>query len=171
MKANFCKQCGQGFSEEERKEAYDQTVYGKIDKLLEAKSWITLSKITDNLFVRIAILLILGILVFANIRANGSKLALQNGDDYSLAYCEETDEYYVLTEKESVSLAVYLPQKTESCVLESYENGSMRETLKLNESSSLVVKSTENGYFLLKAVYESGKQEEILFFVCPEVAL
>ncbi len=170
LKAHYCKTCGKDFSDEERKEAYAQTAYGKIDKILEAKEWITLSKITNNLFVRIAILLVLGLMVLGNVRANGSKLAIQNGDGYSLAYCEETDEYYVLTDKESVSLSVYVPKKADSCVIESYVDGSLREKLDLEESSSAVVHSSENGYFLLKAAYENGDSEEILFFVCREVA-
>ena len=170
VQSNFCEGCGKAFSDEERKEAYGRTVYGKIDKLLEAKEWITLSKITGNIFVRIAILLVLAAVVIVNVTVNGSKLAIQNGDDYSLAYNKQTDEYYVLTEKESVQLSLYLPKKAASCILESYVDGSLKESLELTENGA-VVPCTENGYFLLKANYESGESEELLFFVCPEVAL
>ncbi len=168
LKANYCKKCGKAFSDEERKEAYEKTVYGKIDKILEAKEWLTFSKITGNVFVRIAFLLILGALLFMSIRANGSKLSIQNSDEYSLAYCEETDEYYVMTDKESVQLSVYLPKKTDSCVIKAFEDGVLRDTLQITESRPVTVQSTENGYFTLRAVYENGSYEEVLFFVCRE---
>lgn len=170
VKSNYCKACGRKFSDEERKEAYGRTIYGKIDKLINAKGWITLSKITENIFVRIAILLVLAALVIFNITSNGSELAIRNSADYSLTYCQQTDEYYLFTEKDSVSLSVYVPRKTDSCVLETYVNGTLEEKLELSKSSSVVVKCRENSYFLLKANYESGDREEILFFVCPEAA-
>ena len=168
LKAHYCKACGSPFSDQERKDAYGRTIYGKIDKILEAKSWATLSKITGNIFFRIAVLLILGALVFMNVRANGSALAIKNGEGYSLAYSKQTDEYYVLTDRKSVSISVYLPRKTESCVIDSYIDGSLQETLPVTGSGPVVVQRTENGYFLLKAAYENGRREEILFFVCRE---
>lgn len=166
LKANYCKKCGKAFSDEERKEAYEKTVYGKIDKVLEAKEWLTFSKVTGNIFFRIAVLLILGAVLFINIRANGSKLSIQNSDEYSLAYNEETNEYYVLTDRDSIQLSVYLPKKTESCVVKSFESGVLRETLQVSEKQPVTVNSTDDGYFILKAVYENGSYEEILFFVC-----
>lgn len=168
LKANYCKICGKAFSDEERKEAYDRTVYGKIDRILDTKGWLTLGKITGNIFVRIAVLLVLGLLLLLNIRANGSKLSILNSGEYSLAYNKEADEYYVLTDKESIQLSVYLPKKTDSCVVESFENGILRETLQVTEKQPVTVKSTENGYFILKAEYGNGSHEEILFFVCGE---
>lgn len=168
LKANYCKKCGKAFSDAERKEAYEETIYGKIDKFLDTKGWLTFSKITGNIFVRIIVLLILGFLLLLNIQANGSKLSIRNSNEYSLAYNKETDEYYVLTDQESIQLSVYLPKKTDSCVIRSYENGVLLDTLQVTENQPVTVQSTEDGYFVLKAVYENGSQEEILFFVCGE---
>ena len=49
-------------------------------------------------------------------------------------------------------------------------DGILEESLELAGNGSVVVRREENGYFLLKASYENGESEEILFYVCPEVA-
>ena len=86
IKADYCKFCGEKFSEDTKKAAYGKTVYGRIDRFLEMKSWITLGKITGNPIVRILIILLLAVLVFVNIRANGSSLTIKDKSDYDLAY-------------------------------------------------------------------------------------
>ncbi len=169
LKANYCKSCGKGFTDKERDDAYAQTVYGKYEKFQETKSWLTLSKITGNRFVRIAFLLLLGFLVFLNVRSGGTGLALRNGDGYSLAYSRESDEYYVLSELDSVSLSVRLPQKAASCVLESYVNGELIRTQPLTKDAAVSVPRTSDGYYVLRASLENGSVEELLFFVCEEV--
>ena len=37
IKAQYCQDCGQPFTDQERQTAYDQTFWGKLDKLKKAK--------------------------------------------------------------------------------------------------------------------------------------
>ena len=56
IRADYCSSCGHAFTEQEKADAYRETIYGKLDRLEEAQSWLTLKKITGNLFFRIAVL-------------------------------------------------------------------------------------------------------------------
>ena len=81
LKAQFCSSCGYRFSDEERQAAYDATVWGKLDKISEAKDWITLNKITGNKFFRIAVLVLIilwGIMSGGN---RGDKMMILESDD------------------------------------------------------------------------------------------
>lgn len=91
--ANYCRSCGQPFSEEERKAAYDKTIFGKLDKLEDLKGWLDFSKITGNRIVRAAFLICLLALVVFNVSRNGTHLAIGSSEDYTVAYHQEKEAY------------------------------------------------------------------------------
>ena len=117
LKAQYCSSCGNRFTDEERQAAFDETIYGKFDKLIEVKEWITLSKITDNKFFRIAVLvmiIIAGLLTGGN---KGSSMMILESDDYTVRYNSNLEEYYVFTDKNEVDVDLYLPGKPEGLVV------------------------------------------------------
>ena len=113
IKARYCSSCGTMFTEEERKAAWDATFWGKLDRLKEAKQWITLEKVTGNWIFRILVLA--AIVVFGLIAggSKGSSMMILESDDYAVRYNAELGEYYVFTEKDEVDLNLYLPGKPE----------------------------------------------------------
>ena len=109
LKAQYCSSCGYRFSDEERQAAYDATVWGKLDKISEAKDWITLNKITGNKFFRIAVLALIilwGIMSGGN---RGDRMMILESDDYAVRYNSNQNEYYVFTDKDEVDLNLYIP--------------------------------------------------------------
>ena len=113
IKARYCSSCGNMFTEEERQAAWDATFWGKLDKVKEAKEWITLEKVTGNKFFRIALLaliIVIGIIAGGN---RGSCMMILESGDYVVRYNEALGEYYVFTEKEDVDINLYLPGKPE----------------------------------------------------------
>ena len=59
LAARYCCACGKPFTEAERKAAYDQTVYGKIDMARKVKDAATLSIITDSIWFRVLTLVLI----------------------------------------------------------------------------------------------------------------
>ena len=118
LMARYCCACGKPFSEEERKAAYDQTIYGQIDKARKVKDVLTLNIITDSLWFKIlTLLLILAIGIW--LRMSGvNALRLESGDGYRLEYLKATNTYYVISESDAVDLRFVVPHKTTQLVEE-----------------------------------------------------
>ena len=53
-KAQFCRHCGEAFTDEQRQEAYDRTIFGKIEKLEKWKGYVTLDFITGATLIAVA---------------------------------------------------------------------------------------------------------------------
>lgn len=166
LTANYCRFCGAPFSEEEQKKAYDKTVFGMLDRIEDLKGWVDLSKITGNRIVRIVVLIVLLGLVLFNVYRNGSHLAIQQSPDYTVAYNQEKNEYYILTEKEEIGLNTYLPRATDtitvSCFVDGVESYSVQEA----PDAAIKLARIDDGYYVIHADYEDGDYEELLFFVC-----
>lgn len=170
LRADYCAHCGRPISEKLRREAYDETIYGKIDRVLEAKSWLTLEKITKHPVVRILILAVLAVLVVVNVTRNGTSLGLRNGDGYRLGYDKDADKYLVTSALDTVRLSVNIPRKTEASALEVYQDGELLETVVIEEDGGVEVQNGGGRYYVIRAAYEDGKEDSLLFFVVPEEA-
>lgn len=139
-KANYCAKCGYKFTDEEKKEAYSKTLGGKLEKLEEAYSWITLSKITGSLpFKIISLLLVLfiGVITF-----NKSELYINKDDSYTIQYNSADKEYYLLYEEDAKrDISLNIPSKCEYLTIETYDiNDDMIDTFNISkEESSLVL--------------------------------
>ena len=166
IKANYCRSCGAPFSEEDQRAAYDKTIFGKLDQIEKVKGWLDLSKITGNVFFRIAVLTVLAVLVIVNVQKNGNSLAIRNSDQYSIAYAKELDEYYLLTEQARVEVKIYLPKQTESLTLQIVQDNAVLSEESIDPEQGITLARREDGYYVLTADYTNGKEDQLLFFVC-----
>ena len=117
--ARFCSSCGNEFTEKERQAAWDDTFWGKLDKLKEAKEWITLEKITGSRIFKAGLLVLIilwGIMSGGN---KGNKMLILESSDYTVRYNSKLDEYYVFTDKDEVDLDLYLPGKPQGITVTS----------------------------------------------------
>lgn len=150
LAARYCCACGKPFTEAERKAAYDQTVYGKIDMARKVKDAATLSIITDSIWFRV-LTLVLIIAVGIWLRLSGvNALRLESGDGYRLEYLKETDTYYVIAEGDAADLRLIVPNRTTGLVTEELDaQGALisRQELGTDEAVSLSV-SGANHYML-----------------------
>ena len=83
-KAKFCQHCGSAFTDEQREEAYDRTIFGMIDKLEKWKGYITLEAITGHPVFKTLILvaiLIWGLLLG---RTNGNQMLILENEAYGM---------------------------------------------------------------------------------------
>ncbi len=113
LKAHYCHSCGNPFSEEERQAAYDSTFWGKLDKLKNLKEIVTLEAITSHPLFRVlflVLLIIIGVLTNTN---KGSVMRPLESKEYTVAYNQDLEEYYLFTEENSIAVSLYLPGKPE----------------------------------------------------------
>ena len=108
----YCRNCGYHFSDAQRQAAYDQTIYGKIDKGRRIADILTLKFITDTIWFKVlSIVLILALGVW--LRISGVQgFRLESSDDYEIQYLKETDTYYLITEEPTIPLRLVMPYGT-----------------------------------------------------------
>ena len=114
LKAEYCRSCGEPFTEEEREAAYKKTPFGWIDKFLELKAWTTLGPITGSNWFRILVLAGIALYALAVLLVNGTHMRIMNSPDYDVQLNTTTGMYTLKTEEDTVALRLYIPQQVES---------------------------------------------------------
>lgn len=162
IKADYCCHCGHAFTAEEKKKAYDQTIYGKLDRLDEAKGWITLGKITGNFFFRLLVLAGIAWIGFFSHSNQGSEMKLLESDEYVIDFNTQRKEYYLYTDLDQIHLKLYLPGKPEGIrVSELDEAGNEIRTEEFDtDTEPVLVKETE--FYRISGLYEGDSELQIL---------
>lgn len=161
IRANYCAGCGHPFTEAEKKQAYNQTIYGKIDRLKELKGWVTLSKFTGNFFVRLLVLAGIAWIGFFSHSNQGTEMKLLESSEYVIDWNTAKQEYYLYTNLDQVHLRLYLPGKPEGIrVTELDEDGKevRSEEYDVNTEPVLV---KETPFYRISGLYEDEKELQI----------
>ncbi|MBE6866191.1 MAG: zinc ribbon domain-containing protein [Ruminococcaceae bacterium] len=167
-KANYCKNCGQAFTQREKDAAHKQSVVGKLEKAEEikgkadkVKDILSLSFITDNVWVRLALIVLPFVfsLVIGSGAKGGDTMKIRDNGQYDVYYNTTTQEYFVEIDSGSVNLSLYVPKGTQQI------NVYFRETTGYEYQSgsysledAITVNENTNGYYTIEAVMENGTQ-------------
>ncbi len=158
IKASYCSNCANEFSEKERQDAYNKTIYGKISKLEKAKEILTLDVITSNPIFRVAVLIIILVVGIIVGRPHGNKLTILKDNSYSVSQNTENNDYYVLTEKDEINLGLYLPKKQNSLNLIKYQDNEVVEKTEILDGNAITVESSSEYFYIVEAVYEKSSE-------------
>lgn len=161
-KANFCKYCGNEFTEKERKYAKRKTIVGKLELIEKGYKLWKFKFITDSIIFKIAsliILIIIGIYLTIN---NGNDIKIMKSDMYQVEYNTKSDEYYLLVDKDKINLDLYVPNNIKKIRIKHMnKNGDiiLEDDYEINEEISLDYNANDDYYLL------DSKDKEIKFFV------
>ena len=155
IKAEYCRGCGEPFSEEQRDAAYKKTVFGWIDRFMELKAWTKLEPITGSKWFRIAVLAGIALYALAVLLVNGTHMRIMNSPDYDVQVNTETGIYTLQTETPSVALRLYLPQKVETYdVLTVTAAGEMLEKTAFTPEETPVLEYMPGTYYVVQTQSE-----------------
>ncbi len=175
LKANYCKNCGQAFTQEEKDTAKKNSVVGKLEKAEEmkgkadkVKDILSLSFITDNVWVRLALIVLP--FVFSLVIGGGSKggniMKIRDNGQYDVYYNTTTEEYFVDMDGGSVNLSLYVPNGTQQINVYFTESGGYQySTGSYSTEDSITVNENQNGYYTIEAVMENGTQSIKMYTV------
>ena len=103
LKANYCKHCGTAFTQQEKDDARKASVVGRLEQAEELKGKadrisdiLSMKFITDNIFVRIALIVapfILSLTLGGG--SGGNTLKIRDSGQYDVHYNTTTQEYFV----------------------------------------------------------------------------
>ena len=165
-KANYCKKCGYKFSEEEQKEAKGKTFVGKLEKLELAYNVCTLKVITEHKLYKIgSFLIVLGIGIYY-LLAYGLNVRFLNSKNYEISYNEKLMEYYIITNKNKVSLDLYIPNRTKKLIVKHFDvEGKIIEKESYKPMQEIVLETKEKEYYVLESSYLGHKKDTFKLYV------
>jgi len=162
MKADYCKACGHQFTEKEKKKAYNRTVFGIIDNVLNLKSYITFDFITGNRWFKVASLLFLILYSVLVLKLNGSQIRILDSRDYDVEYNKTTKEYFLVTDEKQIGLNLYIPEKTDKVNLITVDSNDKlinEKEYSIDENIMLLYNDKEH------YIIQSGRQELELYVI------
>ncbi|MBR0138700.1 MAG: zinc ribbon domain-containing protein [Firmicutes bacterium] len=173
IKAEYCSSCGKQIPEEDRKKAWNATIYGKIEMLENARGWITLGKITGHPVVRVLMLVL--ILAYGLLFRTyyGNTFSVRSGDDYTLAYNRELDEYYIGSENAEFDLNLYVPGKAESILVDTVRNADQETVISeaFAPEDAIALRNMTDRHYILTADYGSRQRQLVIYIVREEELL
>ena len=174
-KANYCKNCGQAFTQREKDAAHSQSVVGKLEKVEEVKGKadkvkdiLSLSFITDNVWVRLALIVLP--FVFSLVVGGGAKggdtMKIRDNGQYDVYYNTTTQEYFVEIDSGSVNLSLYVPKGTQQINVYFKEStGYEYQSGSYGLEDAITVNENTNGYYIIEAVMENGTQAITMYTI------
>ena len=160
LKANYCRDCGTAFTQQEKDEARAASPVGKLEKFVNfgeklegVKEVLSLSFITDNFFVRLALLVlpVLAALIFGGEKVP-NELMIKESSEYSIYQNTDTGEYFLDVNSDSISLQLYVPGDTRyvNIVFEGTDGSYRSENFELD--SAIVLQTRGDGCYTVTAV-------------------
>jgi len=166
IKANYCKNCGNKFTDNEQKQAKRKTLVGKLEIMEKAYKACTLQVITGSLpfkVISLVLVIILGVYLFLN---NGNYVKIMESKNYEIKYDTENKEYYLLVDKASVNVDLYIPNRFKSMNINQIDKDkNVIDSFKYKENKDLVLKSSESEYYSFDINYEDKKNDKMVLHV------
>lgn len=159
IKAHFCNNCAQEFSQKEREDAYNKTIYGKIEKLEKIKAIVTLDVITSNPIFRVAVIVIILVCGFLFGRPHGNELTILENENYTVSQNTQNDDFYVLTDKDQISLGLYIPKEYEELTLIKCNAAEEVEKNDIKEGGAIIVDSSTEYHYIVEANYKKSTEK------------
>ena len=164
INVNYCKHCGNKFSESEKKASYNKTLLGKMDYVLDTYKFITLQKFLTNKIVRIIILvtiLLIGVLSYIT---NDRNVSILKSDNYETYKNEQKHEYYILVEDgiEEIPVNVYVPNFVYDLKIYRYNKDNKRiETIIYDSKKDLILKTDSDDYYIFESNFITTKKDSL----------
>ena len=167
IKASYCKNCKEEFTEKEQEKAYKKTIYYYLEKIEEWYNHLTLSTITDHILFKIGSLLIvlgIGLYYFFTFGINTSIL---KSNSYEVYYNKKRDEYYLATnKKDKIKLNLYIPNRVKKLEIKHYDiSNKLIDTIKQKKKDKIVLKNNKDDYYVIISKYGNKKTTKIKLLV------
>lgn len=164
-RAKYCNGCGAEFPEKQREQAYNKTIFGKIEKLEKLKGFVTLEAITGHPVFRVAVLVLILVAGILLGRPHGNRLTILESDAYQVQQEIQTGDYYVLTDSDSLVLELYFPRKVEAVTVGQYRGEQLVSERRFSAEEAITVEKSHERSYVVEADYGDGTESIILYVV------
>lgn len=164
MKASYCKNCGARFSDAEKQQAKNDATVTKLKKAEERieqgsklADILTLKFITENVYVRLALIVLPFVLSLIISGGDKSAIKIRESDQYRLRYEAGEEMYYVDVDTDTVNLLLYVPKDTQSVQAYFTDLSGVREdTMEFSLDRCITLPAREDGFYTVSAILPGG---------------
>ena len=152
VKANYCNKCGEKFTDKEREDAYNKTIYGKLEKIEKIKDIATLDIITGNIvFKIISLVIVLGVGLYFWFTM-GMNTKILNSADYKIFYNKSNDQYYLLVDDsyDSVDVSMYRPNRVKKMMIYHYNIDNKKELFQNKFDYKILIDEAVSNHLVIK---------------------
>lgn len=161
-----CTECGNLVDEAVLESAYKETVWGRIDVLIDKYKQTPIKKLTDNFFFRIIVMLFSVFLIYIGFTTDDYHLRIVENGIYRIQYDTKTDEYYVLSDEENFVLGVHIPKFCDKVRFICYkEDNEVQNKVMKREDCEIEVVKGKYDYMIIEAL-RGDKISQSLKFSC-----
>ena len=160
LKANYCQHCGNRFTQQDKDDAYNGTIFGKFEKLEGYAAYFKpLEIITGSRVFRIATIAVLLLYSVFVSMSGGDNLRMVDGKDYDVMFNTENRAYYVVSEEYYVDAEVYLPRDTLGVTVSTIDMYGQTVDVSFYEPKDSIVLEAGNGnHYLIEAAGKKNRE-------------
>jgi len=172
-KANYCKYCGNEFSEKEKEIAKNKGFIATIKRMEKWYNRLTLKVITNSKIFKVLVVLVMVCLGIWNLSKENVTFHILENDSYKVKYNEIKDEYYITLNNNDtkIKLDLYLPNQVNNIEVIKYdENNNEISRIIYNKDNEINVyaNTIDNSYYLLKDDVKNDKDLKIYVYLNEE---
>ena len=159
LKACYCKECGQQFTQQEKEAAYNKTVFGIVDRICDIWGYLSLDFITGSRWFRGAVLAVLALYAGFVMITNGNKMKIMDSPAYDVAYLTDTKAWCVSSPQDEVTVELYIPGKAETVDVTALDGSNQTVFCSTySAEDTILLSNTENLHYIIQA---EDKQLEV----------
>ena len=164
--AAYCNYCGERISEEINKEAYSQTIWGKLQWLIDLYQTLSLQKLTGHWLFKTAVILLLCLAIWFGIWGDAGNMKFTEADLYTIAHNTDTDQYVITSEADAFTLGLYIPKRADLVRYTCFSEEKMVKTEEYTPADCEIrVNRGEYSEMLLELI-DGGKTRQSIRFTC-----
>lgn len=168
IKATYCKKCGTKFTKKEQELAYSKTIFGKYDLYKKWKDRFSLKFITDSIYFKIIIILVILAAGLYSWYINGLDLKILESDAYEIYYNDKSDEFYLLVNNDvdEVALNLYIPNRIEDIEINHYDmNGDFIKEIEYVKNKEIILETYNSDYYLITSNFSNKEEKSLKVFL------
>jgi len=166
IKALFCKNCGNAFSQQERDRAYNRTIFGIIKNFRKLKAYATLSFITSKLWFKALTLVAILLYGFLQVTVTGRQMKIQPSEYYNVQYNTASKEYYITSEYSEIGLNLYLPMEAENIsVIKTDLAGNIDNCTNYTSDDNITITYDDSTKYCVSADFIDGKSQSVQLYL------
>lgn len=171
IKASYCKDCNNKFTDKEKDIAYKKTFISKLENVETWYKRLTLSNITGNIIFKIASLIIILVIGIYTVITMGINTKILDSNDYQIFYNKNEKEYYLLVDNnlDEVNINLYKPNRLEELSIIHYNNeNEVIDEINYENNKSIILNTYDNDYYVLKSKYKGNNTDDLKVIVYKE---
>lgn len=166
--ADYCNYCGEKIEDSVKAESYNNTIWGKIQHIIDKYETWTLGKITGHWIFKTLVVVLLVVATYLGFWGDTAKMKIASSDFYTTTYNSVSDEYHIKTKEDTFTLGLYIPKTADKIKYTGYKGKKATETKEFNpDECDIRINKGEYSVMTVELI-DNGKIGQTIRFVVDD---